>query len=115
MAKPVDDFLAHFGVRGMKWGRRKQARVINREAQGKKAVDRSGGSVKKAAWKIVGQQFATELLLGAGNAVVASTLSKSAPAVALGYGAVSNLVGMGTTVYNINRGVNLHAYANRDK
>lgn len=48
MTDNVDDFLAHYGVKGMKWGQRRATRVQERKDNAKIAID-AGYTKKKRA------------------------------------------------------------------
>ena len=109
-----EKFLAHYGVRGMKWGEKKKARVIAREARGAVRLANSGGSAARANAKSIGKGLVADVLGGVGVRAVA-TLSKGNPTVIIG---VSLLKIGATTAYwakNINDIVDVQAAVNKDK
>ena len=97
-------FLAHHGVKGMKWGVRKrvapsvrsaarakskesrrnvkaQNRQVRQNASLKRGQDRLkkyGGSASKAGWTIVGRNVVVGLLAGVGTQAVAGILTAAA-------------------------------------
>ena len=109
----VGDFLQHYGVRGMHWGKRKQARVTEREGRGDIRIARSGGSTAKASWKVVGRQVLTDALLNVGVNVVGK-LSGS-PSTVQGAAAVAGLVSLGTSIKSINDLVDINAAKRKDQ
>lgn len=113
--------LTHYGVPGMRWGKRKpgesksdrkQANRATLKAHGEGRLAKSGGSAAKANTKSIGKMLLTNMVSNmGGNAVI--NLSKGNPSVALGVGIVSGIVqgvAIGKTVNEI-RSVN---EANRD-
>lgn len=105
MTDNVDEFLAHYGVPGMRRGVRKAGetkearRAANRQTLrdfGKKRVAANGGSANKAIAKSVGKMAGINLLV---NATVASL-----PAGGLKTGAtvVGALVQLGSMAKGIN-------------
>lgn len=94
-----DEFLEHAGVKGMKWGKRRQEL---KDAKAKMVLDKRGKDVRSEDTKKAGKE-AVGLALGAIGALTISKLSGS-PALRLG----SKLVGSflagsaigSTVVYN---------------
>src|SRR4051794_16680863 len=118
----VDEFLAHVGVKGMKWGHHKPGvapvaggggrRVANpqkqswgdrRSAQGQKLIDRAGGSTKKAALHLAGRHVAGKILL-MGAATAANGLSKH-PLAQYGARVAIGSLSLAQDVHTINSGV----------
>lgn len=105
----VDEFLAHYGKKGMKWGHHKSGEVrsekqlarMNRRAdKGDKLLAKSGGSAKSAALKIVGRRVA--IGLGTSMAQMALTaLPENATAIKYGASAALNLLNQGMFVKDV--------------
>ena len=110
----VDNFFAHYGVRGMKWGKRKQARVTLREARGAALVNKSKGKVGRAVAVSLGKDFLTKGAVNYGSLLVA-TLAKDNLIVRQGAGVVGSIFNVATTVKTANDLVDIHAHVNRDK
>lgn len=128
----VDDFLAHVGVKGMKWGHHKPGvapvaggggrRVANpqkqswgdrRAAQGQKVIDRAGGSAKKAGLHLAGKYVATQLALH--GAQVAVRHLPTHPAVKEGAVIALGVLRLGNQVKTINTGVKIAQANSRNK
>lgn len=105
MATEVDDFLEHYGVPGMKWGKRQAGetssdrRNANRKTLkdfGDKRLAANGGSAKKAVAKSVGKM--------AGVNFAVNSLVGALPAGKLKAGAVA--VGMVVQLGSMAKGIN---------
>lgn len=105
MAEEVDKFLEHYGVPGMKWGRRKagESQVDRRNANRKTLKDfgddrlaANNGSRKKAVAKSIGKMV--------GVNIAVNTLIGSIPAgpVRNGVAVVGTLVQLGSMGKGIN-------------
>lgn len=68
----VEDFLAHFGVKGMKWGKRKSG-----GSDSSKAAD-SASSAKKEAPKTNGKSVIDGVLKGVGALAVSAVVVNAA-------------------------------------
>ena len=78
----VTEFLAHYGVKGMKWGQRREAqRAANAKVQEAKATLKSAKAVRNEGRKSAALSFAKKAAVAtavvAGAAVAASIVSKS--------------------------------------
>ena len=110
MSDNVDNFLAHYGVRGMKWGQRKQASTISkkdarRELMKDKHLDeivdrrRKEKQVKKLLdedlnpYRTATKNFVDDLLKENGGATIASVALAGA----------STAAGMAFMAYRLNR------------
>jgi hypothetical protein len=105
MSTEVDEFLAHYGVPGMKWGKRKAGETkASRKAANRKTLKEfgdkrlavNGGSSKKAIAKSVGKM--------AGVNFAVNTLVANIPPgkVKLGVAAVGTVVQLGSMAKGIN-------------
>ena len=79
---PVEDFLAHYGVKGMKWGQRREAqRAANAQVKEAKAALKSVKAVRnegrKSAAVSVAKKAAVATAVVAGAALAASIVAKS--------------------------------------
>lgn len=110
----VDTFFAHYGVRGMKWGKRKQARVTLREARGAALVEKANGKTGRAVAVSLGKDFLTKWAVNSGTFLV-TTLAKDNPIVRQGAGVVGTILNVATTVKTTNDLVDIHSHVNRDK
>ena len=100
--------LRHYGVPGMRWGKRKGSTLTGKDARRESAQMRiaaSGGSKKKAAASEAGRTFVKALALGAAGQIVAN-LSGS-PAVAKGAVAAVNIIATADQVRAANRVYNI--------
>lgn len=96
---PVDDFLEHHGVKGMRWGKRKskEERISASTARGKSKYEgKSGGRIVA---EIAGKELAREIALIAGNTAV-SKLSKN-PSVRAGAQLVGSAINLTILVKDI--------------
>lgn len=98
------DYLMHHGVKGMKWGRRKQrvaqgvGRTMSRYSPTKqnirrlaknRAFDKKGKL--KSTKRIVGETIAADAIIGVGGGVVADILQNN------GYNTLANVTSLATT------------------
>lgn len=96
---PADYELMHYGVKGMKWGRRKKD---NNRAQVKSAIGESGGSKGKTAGKTLAKRTGQAVALQFGGTLLANiapaplygsiVLVKNLGTVAIGAAAVRDSV-----------------------
>lgn len=78
MYQDTDEFLEHFGVKGMKWGQtRKMIKAEKKAAfksqqliRGKSILAKNKGNATIATAKLIGKQLGTEVLAGAGAMAV---------------------------------------------
>jgi hypothetical protein len=128
----VDDFLEHFGVPGMKWGRRKASYndtagggssrmtgtpTAQGPTRGEKYLNstKNAGSQKKAIAKTVGKTLAINYVLNAASKTAAITL-KDHPSARKGAQAALALLGVANTVSGIQKTASIHnAAKKRDK
>lgn len=111
-----DDFLEHYGVKGMKWGKRKSSAELASEgpSTGRALLLGAYGNSKKRYTDPValkkrtaaGKNATASLLLYAGHqAANAIANNTSNPSVALGANIASGLLGLGTAATGIASGV----------
>lgn len=111
MSDNVDEFLAHYGVPGMRWGRRTgETRADVREANrktlneaGQERLKNSGGSAAKANWKSIGKLALTNVVTNLGATAI-NTVAKNNPAVVAGttvIGTVLQGVALGKTINEV--------------
>lgn len=108
-----DNELQHFGVPGMKWGRRKGGSGGSTGPTGKQVrkaaavqrIDNSGGSKFKAAAKETGKAWAKSFAAQAG----AMAVGKLTGSPALGRGAqlAANAISADVSIRNMNRVYNI--------
>lgn len=84
---PEDYELVHYGVKGMKWGRR-QASKDNNKSQVKSAISESGGSKGKTAGKTVAKRAAQVAMLRVGGNLVSQV---APPQLRVGISIVKNV------------------------
>lgn len=102
MSADVDNFLEHYGVKGMKWGKRN--RVANREILRKAGHERlanSGGSAVKANWKSVGKAAAVNAVTNVGGTAIIQ-LSRGNPTVRTGVTLIAGAIQIGAMAKSIN-------------
>jgi hypothetical protein len=99
----VDDEIKHYGVPGMKWGKRKNGTDVsekklakmNRQADRGDARIAKAGSRRGAVGKVIGREIGTQILINVG-AYGVNQLAKNNPSVRLGTSIVSNLAAIGS-------------------
>lgn len=108
-----DAFLAHAGVKGMKWGKRKaqasgeprQTFSQRSKAAGNRQVEAAGGSKKAAAFKIAGRRLAVAALtVAAQRGVQKLPLS---PQVKSGVSIVAGMANLGMSIKDLSDATNL--------
>ena len=107
----TNEYLEHFGVKGMRWGHRKPQEAGSDSSGGKaprltgkeKAqlrIDKYGGSRSKAAWVEVGKFVARGVIMNAGASLAARALPQHATTIA-GANAAAGLVNDVVAIKNI--------------
>lgn len=96
---PEDYELVHYGVKGMKWGKRNKS---DNQSQVKTAIGESGGSKGKTAGKTVAKRAAQVTMLRVGGNLISAvapaklrvgiTIAKNLGTVAIGAAAVRDSV-----------------------
>lgn len=107
-----EEFLKHYGVRGMKWGVKKQARVLRREAKGQARLDRYQGSATKANVVSLGKAAVANIVLN--RVAAAVSVSSAPPAVKAGTRLVAAVAGTAAWATSINEVVNVDAAQKKD-
>lgn len=125
MTDNVDNFLEHYGVKGMRWGVMKSTETrANRKKANRKTLEKAGerrlkdndGSRGKAISKSIGKSLSVNLVTNMGARAVTSAFGNN-PSVALGASAVALViqgVAIGKTVNEI-RAVNEASRAREER
>lgn len=114
------NYLEHAGVKGMKWGVRKQAKSDARAERGNSTLSKMrekdpkktiGEARNHHLATSIGRQFA----ISAGTGILASSINKASPKVALGVNVVGNLAAWGVLAKDIHTGVGLREVDRRSR
>jgi hypothetical protein len=122
MSQEVDDFLAHFGKKGMKWGQRRNGNMYTAQQMAKKnaradkgaaILAKNKGSVKRYAAKEVGKTVGVTVLANVGAFAVSKIVGT--PSAAQGAAFIANAAITGYQINQINNAINVRQAVNRNK
>jgi len=127
------DYLAHFGVKGMHWGRRKAsyndppsgtgavrmvrsgAPVAAKQTGGAKYLAKNNGSQKKAIAKTVGKAIVINRVIEGPGRMLVNNALKDHPSAKAGANIALHALSIGSAAYNARKVVQIHKAANKQK